>query len=302
MLRDFAKMETFLIVVKEKSFSKASAKLGISQPAVTQQIKFIEEYLDAKLIDRKKNGIILTNDGEKLLSICQKVEKCLNSAEKELLKMLDKKLTLTIGASFTIGNYILPTYINDIKSTIENDIFLKISVSSEVVEQLLDKKIDLALIESPVFKDSIIYREWLEDELVLFSNSELPKYSNKDDLTSYSWICREWGSHTRRVVNESLEDIGVDCTSFDIKGIVSSSTSVKQTILNAKKDEKKPTVAILSKCVISDEISKGYLFESKIRGCKLKRKLYIAYLKERKNDAFIDNIVNFFMNKKKPFK
>ena len=46
MLRDFAKLETFLTVVREKSFSKASAKLGISQPAVTQQMKYIEEYRD----------------------------------------------------------------------------------------------------------------------------------------------------------------------------------------------------------------------------------------------------------------
>jgi len=63
MLKDFTKMETFLVVSKEKSFSKASAKLGISQPAVTQQIKFIEDYLDTKVIERKKNGIRLTKSG-----------------------------------------------------------------------------------------------------------------------------------------------------------------------------------------------------------------------------------------------
>ena len=55
-----------MTVIKEKSFSKASAKLGISQPAVTQQIKFIEEYLDTKIVERKKNGIKLTKEGEDL--------------------------------------------------------------------------------------------------------------------------------------------------------------------------------------------------------------------------------------------
>lgn len=54
MLRDFTKLQTFIVVVQEKSFSKASAKLGISQPAVTQQIKFIEEYYNTKIIIRKK--------------------------------------------------------------------------------------------------------------------------------------------------------------------------------------------------------------------------------------------------------
>jgi DNA-binding transcriptional LysR family regulator len=60
MLSDFTKLNTFLTVVKEKSFSRASAKLGISQPAVTQQMRYIEDYLDTRVLDRKKNGIRLT--------------------------------------------------------------------------------------------------------------------------------------------------------------------------------------------------------------------------------------------------
>ena len=78
MLNDFAKLETFLTVVREKSFSKASAKLGISQPAVTQQMKFIEDYLDVQIVDRKKNGIKLTKEGQILHGIALKIEKCVN--------------------------------------------------------------------------------------------------------------------------------------------------------------------------------------------------------------------------------
>ena len=74
MLSDFTKLNTFLTVVKEKSFSKASAKLGISQPAVTQQMRFLENYLGSSIVDRKKNGIRLTKEGEKLHQIAQKIE------------------------------------------------------------------------------------------------------------------------------------------------------------------------------------------------------------------------------------
>ena len=84
MLSDFTKLNTFLTVVRERSFSKASAKLGISQPAVTQQIKFIEDYLDLKVIDRKKNGIKLTKEGDQLLNIVLKLEKAIANAEKEV--------------------------------------------------------------------------------------------------------------------------------------------------------------------------------------------------------------------------
>ena len=120
MVTDFAKMGTFLSVVREKSFSKASAKLGISQPAVTQQIKYIEDYLETKIVERKKNGIRLTKEGEQLLAIALKLEKCISNAEKDLLKIVNKDITFIFSSSFVIGNYILPTFLNDIKQKINN--------------------------------------------------------------------------------------------------------------------------------------------------------------------------------------
>lgn len=298
MLKDFAKLETFLIVVRERSFSKASAKLGISQPAVTQQIKYIEEYLDTKIIERKKNGVKLTKDGEKLLTIALRLERAIVTAEKETMKIIKKDFSFNIGASFTIGNYILPNCLGNIKEMIKNDVFVKIDSSDNIIEALIEKKIDLALIESPIFKDNIVYREWVEDEFVLFSNSPLPKTVKKEDLLTFSWICREWGSNTRRIINETLDDVGIDCTTFDIKGVVSSSTGVKHTVLKSPKfpeESPKPTVAILSKYVVQDDLLNNSLHESKIRGCKLKRKLYLAYLKDRKNDAFVDTVSSCLM-------
>ena len=72
MLKDFNKLETFLTVVKEKSFSKASGKLGVSQPAVTQQIRYIEEYLDGKIVDRKKKWYQTYKRGRRAFSYCPK--------------------------------------------------------------------------------------------------------------------------------------------------------------------------------------------------------------------------------------
>ena len=173
MLRDFAKLETFLTVVREKSFSKASAKLGISQPAVTQQMKFIEDYLDVQVVDRKKNGIKLTKEGQILQSIALKIEKCVANGEKELLKIMNKNVTFVFGASFIIGNYILPRFLNNLKENIHNDVSINVSVSHEAIEDLLDKKIDIALVENYIPSDDIIYKEWMEDEIVIFSNQKL---------------------------------------------------------------------------------------------------------------------------------
>jgi len=299
MLSDFTKLNTFLTVVKEKSFSKASAKLGISQPAVTQQMRFLENYLDAPIVDRKKNGIRLTKEGEKLYHIAQKIEKVISNSEKELLKIINKDITFVFGASNAIGNYILPTFLNDIKQKIDNDVSVTVSNSAEAIEKLKDKKIDMALIESPIFEDGIIYREWLEDEIVIFSNQKLPRRLKNDDLQSYKWVCRDPNSHTRGVFKEALEQAGfMDCDTFQIVSEASSPTAIVQTVLHSAKDDT-PTTSIVSTHAISDFVKNEILFEARLPDIKMKRKLYIAYLKERKHDAFVDTVINYLMTIKK---
>ena len=296
MLRDFAKLQTFMMVIKEKSFSKASAKLGISQPAVTQQIKYIEDYLDTKVVKRKKNGILLTKEGEDLYRIVQKLEKCIQNSEKELLKIINKEFTFIIGASYAIGNYILPNYLNEIKKRIGNEVYMHTGFSQEIIDELEDRKIDLGLIESPIFHDDIYYREWLDDELVFFSNQPIPKQLKPEDLYNFDWICRDEASHTRKLVSEVFEEIEVTCSDFNVLGVLTSPTSIKETIMNADKNAERPLVSVMSRHVIKNEVKEGKLFEARIRGHKIERKLYIAYLKERKHDVFINNIVNYLLS------
>ena len=296
MLKDFAKIETFLTVVREKSFSKASKKLGISQPAVTQQIKLLEEYLDLQIVDRKKNGIKLTTAGEELYKVCLKLEKYILTAEREMLRLVNKEVIFVLGASPVIGNYILPDFLNDIQEAIKNNVMLKVADAGDITEKLIDRKVDLALLEAPIFQDGVIYREWMEDELVIASRSPLPKIVKKEDLFEFDWICREEESSTRKIIHESFEKIDVDCRSFKVRSIVTSSTAVKQTLLKSDTTGR-PVVSILSKFIVSDEVEKGTLYISKMKGLKLSRMLYLCYLKDRKHDALIDNVINYVMSK-----
>lgn len=296
MLRDFAKLQTFLMVVKEKSFSKASAKLGISQPAVTQQIKFIEDYLDTRIVERKKNGILLTKEGEDLFRIANRLDKAIANSEKELLKIINKEFTFVMGASFSIGNYILPNYLGEIKKRIDNEVYMLVGLSNDMIDALEDKKVDIALIESPVVREGIIYREWVEDELVVFSNQPLKKHLNADDLFEFDWICRDENSHTRKLTSEVFEEMGVQCSNFNVIGVLSSPTAIKETITHADKNSSRPLVSIMSRHVIESEVNSGKLFEARLKNYKIERKLYIAYSKEKKHDAFVDNVVNYLLS------
>ncbi len=297
MLKDFVKMETFLTVARERSFSKASAKLGISQPAVTQQIKYIENYLEAKIIDRKKNGIRLTAEGEEFYSVASRLEKCINSLEKDLLKIINKEMTFRLAASFTIGSYVIPgECLNTLSNNIGNDINLSIDVSDKIIQGLKDKKFDVGLIEVPIFDEDLIYREWFDDELVIVSSSPIPKILRTEELYGFKWVCREEGSHTRRLLGEVFEELGVSCKSFKVLSEVSNTTAALQSVKRAKKSDTEPTVTIISKHAISDEVHRKELYEARIYGFTMSRKFYIVYSKDNKNNVFIDNIVNYILS------
>jgi len=296
MLKDFIKLETFLTVARERSFSKASSKLGISQPAVTQQIKFIEKYLGCKVIERKKNGIKLTNEGEELYKIATRLEKEILSSEHDILKIINKEITFRLGASYTIGTYIIPGQcLNTIGEAINNSVRLDIDWSDSIIQKLKDRKLDVGLIESPIIDNDLIYREWLEDELVVVSNVPIPKTLKTEELYDFDWICRDEGSHTRKIVADVFDELGVSCKSFNVLSEVSNTTTVLQTLKKSERNPERPVVSILSKYAIMDEVANEELYEARLRGYTMMRKFYIVYSKENKHNAYVDNVVNFIL-------
>ncbi len=296
MLKDFSKLEAFLVVVRERSFSKASAKLGISQPAVTQKIKAIEKYLGCKTIERRKNGLTLTPEGEEFYKITARIEKEIAHAEKDILKIIDKKMTFKLGASYTIGTCVVPgECLNAMSNSIDNDVNLSIENSDVIIQKLKDKKLDVGLIESHIQDNSLIYREWMEDEFVLVSNVPIPKIVNNEDLYNYCWVFREETSPVKKAVTEVFDELGVSCNDFDILSEVSNSTVVLQTLKKSKKVKSKPIVSVISKYAIVDEVAKGHLFEARLSGYKMTRKFNIVYSKENKHNAYVGNVVDYIL-------
>jgi DNA-binding transcriptional LysR family regulator len=299
LLKDFSKLETFLIVVRERGFSKASAKLGVSQPAVTQQIKYLEQYLDTKLIERKKSGIKLTSTGEELYKIAVELENAVFNAENQILKIINKNITFNLGASFTIGNYIVPgDCMIGIKDTIGNDVNLTIEVSRVIVEKIKERALDMGLIEAPIYDEELVYRNWLEDELVLFSNTPLPRTVNIEDLYNFDWVCREPGSHTRKVIQEKFETINVSCKEFNVVSEVNSSTALLNTILRSKQNLERPMVSIISKYSIAQEVNAKRLYQSRIKGITMDRNFYIVYNRNNKSNPYIISATDYLLSGK----
>jgi len=299
MIKSFSKLDTFSTVVKEGSFSKAASKLGISQPAITQTIKGIERRLACKIIRRKKNGILLTSQGEDLHKIAIKMEKEVNFAKRSILNIINKKLTFKLGASHIIGTYVIPgNCLNGMSQSLDNDVKISIDSSEAIVEKLKDGMLDIGLIESRVEDNDLIYREWLEDEFILVSNVPVPEIVNTEDLLTYQWVLREETSHTRQAVTEVFDSLGVSCDDFNMISEVSNTTVILQTLKKSTRNKDKPIVSVISKYAITDEVLKGELFQARFSGHTMTRKFYVVSSKENKYNAYVNSAIDYILTRK----
>ena len=193
-----------------------------------------------------------------------------------------------LGASYTIGSYILPGEIIDtIHQKADRKIKLTVASSNEIVKAIKEKRLDLGFIESPVFDDSLVYREWMDDELVVCSKKKLPSSLGKDDLNRCRLVSNERGSFSSIFIEDFLEGQGLFYDDFDSISEVDNPTAIIQSIKWSKPNAPITAVAVVSKIAIEYELKYNHLYESSINNTPIARKLYISY---RKDSEYIDII------------
>lgn len=202
-------------VTTEKNFTKAAELLYISQPSLSKQIKRLEKNLDILLIDRKSNNISLTENGKIFL---QYSERILALCEESCRTLIDLKNTehgsLTIGASQTIGTYLLPK-IFALFAQIYPHINLKIQINSTriVVKNVIDREIDFAITDDGIpnkLKKNLTVKYFVKDEFSLI----IPKFhpfANKEkitkkDLYHLSFITLNPNSTIKKLIDNALKE------------------------------------------------------------------------------------------------
>lgn len=198
------KLETFITVCEYMNFTKAADKLGLTQPAVSRQMKGLEEQYDATLFHYEAKKLSLTEAGRLLLSYA----KTARNDEKKLLFRLKKNTPrpLYIGSTPTPGEYILPPLLTSyLKKHPIPDVRLAIQNTEALLEKLDDGEIDLAFVEGNFKKGDYGH--------LLFSNQNytpicaehlMPLAASLKDLLSYTLILREPGSGNREILEYSL--------------------------------------------------------------------------------------------------
>jgi len=193
-----------------------------------------------------------------------------------------------LGASHTIGSYVLPGEIIDtIHQKADRKIKLTVAPCSEIVKAVKEKMLDLGFVEFPVFDDSLVYREWMDDELVVCSKKKLPNSLGRDDLNKCRLVSSERGSLGRAFIEGFLEEQGLLYSDFDSISEVNNPTAIIQSIKWSKPNAPVTAVAIVSKIAIEYELKYNHLHESSINNTPIARKFYLLY---REDSDYIDSI------------
>ena len=285
------RLETFITVAKIKSFTKASEILNITQPAVSQHIKFLEEYYGVTFIRKSGKTIKLTEEGKILYGHAVELERIYRNIETEFRNKDNINKTFYVGASMTIGGYILPYILAEYKSFYKNiDILLQVNNTEEIIEKLLNRKIDLALIEGNFDKGKFKYKKYKDDELVLAVSHlhVFAKYKSItiDEVLKGNLILREKGSGTREVFENKLLEIGYDLKCFKPYMELGSITAIKSLV------EANLGYSIISKETVRKEVESGKIKVVPIKGLKIFREFNFVYLGDS-DEEFVKNFIEF---------
>ncbi|QAA82018.1 LysR family transcriptional regulator [Aequorivita sp. H23M31] len=231
------RLKVFRTVAEQLSFTKAAKILFVSQPAVTKHINELEKHFGKALFNRHGNTISLTNEGEICLDYANKILSLYESLDREFIE-LDGNLPskITLAASTTIAQYILPSLLSKFKSVHPEINVSLINQNSERIEALvLAKKTDLGLVEGNTNNPLLHYEPFLKDEIVLTCRASYRKFKSSElmleDLLTLPIILREQGSGTRIVIEKAIEAKSLNLQNFNIQMELGSTESIKNYLL-----------------------------------------------------------------------
>ncbi len=298
---NYEKLKTFIVVAEKKSFSEAAKRLFVTQPTITAQIKALEEELNTKLFERTTQKVSLTQSGFILMNHAKEIVRLNDTARKEITE-IDNIVhgELSIGCSFTIGEYIMPEFLKKFKDMYPLiQIKVDITNSNNIISNIKDQRVDVGLIETPIDDSEIVIESFLEDELILIASPlSLPSEKlsiSMNELKALPLIVREKGSGTRAVVNQYLNQLNVKEEELNIVMELGSTEAIKAAV------EAKLGVSITSKSAIKKEQKLHLLTAYKIKEVSFYRFFYTVYGKNQvlKSTAelFIEEL--YRMTKKK---
>jgi len=279
MALNFHQLHIFYTVAEKGSFSQAAQALHMTQPAVTMQIQSLEEYFGTKLFHRTTKKIELTEAGRTLLPYAKRSIELMKETDVSMSKFTHMlKGRLHLGASLTIGEYILPRLLVPFgKEYPSISVSMKVINTSQILDEVLNHQLNFGLVEAEVRHPDVQTEALLNDELVLIVPSGHPLTKQETitvrDMLKYPFVLREKGSGTRKVMEDELQKAGVDAKDMNIVMELGSTGAVKSAV------EAGLGLSIISRSSVKHEVALGLIQMRKVENIHFSRSFYAIYLK-----------------------
>ncbi len=286
------RLQVFHTVARLLSFTKAAETLHMTQPAVTFQIRQLEEHFNTRLFDRTHNRISLTAAGQRVFDYAEKIIALYGEMDSRVRELTgDVSGILIIGASTTIAEYVLPGLLGEFQSRYK-DVNVRLSVSNSlgIVHMVENNTVDVGIVESPVTNKNLAVEVCWHDELMFICPPSHP-FAKKGSVTpqeivNLSFLCREEGSGTREVINEYLEANKVSAHDLNLCMEFGSPEAIKSAV------EAGLGVSIVSRATVGKELKLKTLVALPLNPV-LKRPFSFVHQRQKFRLRAVEEFMNF---------
>ncbi|MDA8361022.1 MAG: LysR family transcriptional regulator [Gammaproteobacteria bacterium] len=253
------RLQVFHTVARLLSFTKAAETLHMTQPAVTFQVRQLEEHFNTRLFDRTHNRITLTVAGERVFEYAERILGLYTEMNIRVRDITGEVSgVLLIGASTTIAEYVLPSLLGEFQAQ-HRDVRIRLSVSNSlgIVHMVENNTVDVGIVESPVTNKNLAVEVCWEDQLVFICPPDHPLAKAASvpvrDLLELPFLAREEGSGTREVISDYLNENHLQWHDLNLSMEFGSPESVKSSV------EAGLGVSIVSQATVAKELKLGTL-------------------------------------------
>ncbi|AYO32016.1 LysR family transcriptional regulator [Biomaibacter acetigenes] len=286
-------LKAFITAAEAGCLSKAAEKLFISQPALTQQIKQLENHFSVQLIERSNRGVSLTEAGVILNDYAARIVALYEELESKIDGLrASVSGNLVVGATSVVGGYAVPCSIFIFKEKYpEANIKLKVGNRSQVISDLKENAIDVAVIEGEKPRGAFKIDEIATDEMVVITPNKKPWQGRTsirlDEFLRQPLIMREKGSGTWQVIEKCLSAAGIDKDMLNIVMELSNVDSIKASV------EAGHGISIMSRLALKKELHNRSLLALKLEKVNILQKIYLAYKHEKVQTKVAKAFINF---------
>ena len=288
----FRQLEIFITVARLENITKAAEKLGLTQAAVSMAINEIEKLLNDNLFDRVGRRVVLNEYGRMILPKAIELMGRIRDFESYLYSDKDIKGHLVIGATRTIGTFIVPGLINQFIKQYNNVKFKLVVANTKTICELIDQyELDIGFIEGICTSESAEKFFWMKDLMYIFSSNNNPLASQEDvtpeDCEKSEWVLREKGSGTREIFENAVSN---KFKILNVMAEIGSIGAIKALIENSN------FLSCLSFEAIKNEVKEGKFKILNVPWLNIERDLNILFHKDKQKTNLLRNFTDFMVN------